>query len=152
VIVTAHRGAPVQAPSGVSPLQAKLDGFARAWNALPGTVKHVVVVRDVPYSTDATPDCVERAISRHRPAGTACAIPRRVALAPDPEATAAASGISPRGRLVDLTRFICDQRRCFPVVGGVLVHKDTGGHLTSLFARTLGPYLLADIDRALAGH
>ena len=31
---------------------------------------------------------------------------------------------------------------CFPVVGGVLVHKDVG-HLTRQFSTTLGRYLLS---------
>jgi hypothetical protein len=36
---------------------------------------------------------------------------------------------------------MCNRRKCFPVVGGALVHKDTH-HLTRVFARTLGPFLL----------
>jgi len=40
-----------------------------------------------------------------------------------------------------MTRFMCDRRRCFPVVGGALAFKD-GQHLTDVFATTLGPYLL----------
>jgi hypothetical protein len=43
--------------------------------------------------------------------------------------------------LIDLTHFMCSRTRCFPVVGGALVHKDVT-HLTRVFARTLGPYLL----------
>ena len=39
-----------------------------------------------------------------------------------------------------MTPFICDQRSCFPVVGGVLVFKDQN-HLTEVFGRSLGPYL-----------
>jgi hypothetical protein len=52
--------------------------------------------------------------------------------------------------VVDLTPHFCGRRRCFPVVGGVLVHKDTD-HLTRRFSRTLGPYLLRATDRILAG-
>ena len=39
-----------------------------------------------------------------------------------------------------MTRFICDRRWCYPVIGGALVYKDDN-HLTEVFARTLGPYL-----------
>ena len=49
-------------------------------------------------------------------------------------------------RLVDMTPFMCDRRRCYPVVGGALVHKDEH-HLTAVFAGTLGPYLRRQVDR-----
>ena len=42
---------------------------------------------------------------------------------------------------VDLTKFFCDSRQCFPVIGGALVYKDAT-HITSVYGRTLGPYLL----------
>jgi hypothetical protein len=71
---------------------------------------------------------------------------RRMVLAPDAE-VAAARRLRARGaRVVDLTRYFCNRRRCLPVVGGVLVHKDVD-HLTQLFAATLGPFLLHRIDR-----
>jgi hypothetical protein len=57
---------------------------------------------------------------------------------------------SSRVRLVDLNRFICDRRRCYPVVGGALVYKDQH-HLTAVFATTLGPYLQRAVEAALAG-
>ena len=146
VVVSGHRGQKIVVPPGQSEMTAKMNGFARAWNALPRSVKHVVVVRDVPYITERTQDCVGRAIAGHRPAGSACAIPRRVALSADPAALAAQQGLSPRAEAVDLTRFMCDRRACPPVIGGVLVHKYIG-HITALFSRTLGPYLLAAVDR-----
>jgi hypothetical protein len=52
-------------------------------------------------------------------------------------------------RAVDLTRFFCDRRRCYPVIGGALVFKDPT-HLTGVFATTLAPYLLRAIDGALS--
>ena len=56
---------------------------------------------------------------------------------------------SARGaRVVDLTRQFCGRRYCFPVVGGVLVHRDAD-HLTQLFAHTLGPFVLRRVGRLL---
>ena len=79
-------------------------------------------------------------------AGSVCALARRSALDADPAAVAAArSGARVHG--VDLTRFICDSRRCFPVVGGALVYKDQH-HLTTVYAQSLGPYL----QRAVEGR
>ena len=45
---------------------------------------------------------------------------------------------------------MCDARRCFPVVGGALVHKDEH-HMTTVFARTLWPYLARRVDRLVKG-
>ncbi len=73
-------------------------------------------------------------------------MPRARALPPDPAAAAAEQAESPRFQLVDLTPFFCDDRSCYPVVGGVLVHKDVN-HITRRFAETLSPYLA----RALGG-
>ena len=50
--------------------------------------------------------------------------------------------------MIDLTPFMCSQRLCFPVVGGVLVHKDKT-HITNVFAGTLGPFVLKGVDRLL---
>jgi hypothetical protein len=127
-----------------------LAGFARAWRAVPRSVERIVVIRDTPKSEPATHACIERAVDRHRRAGSACALARRAAVQADPAAVAAARMRSHRVRVVDLNRFICDRRRCYPVVGGALVYKDQH-HLTSVFATTLGPYLLRAVDRALTG-
>ena len=75
-----------------------------------------------------------------------CAIPRASSLSEDAAITAAQRLASPRITPIDLTDFMCDAKNCFPVVGGVLVHKDIG-HMTRTFSETLGPYLL----RALTG-
>ncbi|MEA2194433.1 MAG: hypothetical protein QOG42_867, partial [Solirubrobacteraceae bacterium] len=57
-------------------------------------------------------------------------------------------GHDPRVHLIDLTKFMCGPRLCYPVVGGVLVHKDKT-HITPLFAGTLGPFLLQRVSRLL---
>jgi hypothetical protein len=138
-----HTTIRVQAKPGQSEFEAEVDGYQRAWRALPRTVKHIVVVRDTPYVPVGTMDCVERAMDRHQRVGTRCAVPR--AVAPDAAAVAARRLHDPRVRVVDLNRFICDRRYCYPVIGGVLVFKDLD-HLTPTFATTLGPFL----DRRVA--
>ena len=49
---------------------------------------------------------------------------------------------------IDLTAQFCDARLCYPVIGGALVHKDTD-HLTQVFSRTLGPFVLRAVDLVL---
>ena len=43
--------------------------------------------------------------------------------------------------VVDMTRYFCDSARCYPVIGGALVHNDID-HITATFARTLGPFMV----------
>ncbi|HEX2105034.1 MAG TPA: SGNH hydrolase domain-containing protein, partial [Solirubrobacteraceae bacterium] len=119
----------------------EVQGYLDAWRAVPPSITRIVVIRDTPVRPPATFGCVTAAIRRRLPAGQVCAIPRGVALRHDPAAVAArrAGG---RVVLVDMTRYFCDARRCFPVVGGVLTHKDTG-HITAAYGRTLAPYLAA---------
>ena len=144
-----HRGGGVVLPPGATPLETKIEGYIDAWKALPASVEHVYVIRDVPYDTSRTPRASgARCPRRNARPGSACARSRSAALEPDPAVLAAQRLASPRVRVIDMTRYMCDRRRCFPVVGGVLVHKDVG-HLTRHFSTTLGRYLLRELDGCL---
>jgi hypothetical protein len=147
VFVSENAYAGVTIPSGQDPFAAKVAGYTNAWNALPASVKHIIVIRDVPINAITTDACITRAIAQRQRAGVVCALPRSAAVVPDPAAVAATQLRSPRVQIVDLTPFMCDTQLCYPVVGGALVHKD-GNHLTRGFATTLGPYLLRDLNRA----
>jgi peptidoglycan/LPS O-acetylase OafA/YrhL len=129
------------------PTYARVDaeaGYLRAWRLLPRSIRRIIVIRDTPKARLSTDDCVERALDDRVPAGTACRLDRGRALAPDPQVAAAHRLTGRRVQVLDMTRFICDRRWCYPVIGGALVYKDDN-HLTEVFARTLGPYL----DQAL---
>jgi len=148
VFVSQLASASVRAPRGRNRENYQIEGYRRAWRLLPKTVRQIIVLRDTPYSTDNSPLCVERAMRQNRPAGPACAIRRGKAVRRDRAAIATRRDRSKRVHLFDLTRHMCSPRLCFPVVGGVLVHKDAT-HLTSLFAGTLGPFLLQRVSRLL---
>ena len=119
-------------------------GNAAAYGAmldrLPASVRHVYVLRDVPATTVRATACVEGLLHRHRPIGTACASRRSAVVIRDP-GVAAAAARGPRVKVLNLTRFFCGPSRCYPVVGGVYVHKDDN-HMNAVFASTLGPFLL----------
>ena len=134
---------------GRSQWDTAVDGYLRAWRALPTSVKTVIVLRDTPKARLDTAGCVQQAIDARRRAA-ACALPRSRALVGDPAAAAAARFRTDRVRLADLTRYMCDARRCYPVVGGALVYKDEH-HMTTVFARTLWPYLAQRVDRLVKG-
>jgi peptidoglycan/LPS O-acetylase OafA/YrhL len=148
VFVVQESGQKWVVPRGQSEYGAEVSGFQKAWRSLPQSVKHVIVIHDTPKDRDSTAACVERAIGRHQRAGLACKVPRGLALDPDAEATAAAHAHMPRVQIVDLNRFFCDRRWCYPVIGGALVHKDQH-HMTVVWATTLGPYLEHDVDRLI---
>lgn len=148
VFVSAHSGGDVIVRGRATQIDTKIAGYIDAWNALPSTVTHIVVIRDTPVSRSGTAVCVERAIASHLAAGTACAVPRSIAIGgPDPEVVAAARLGSARVRVVDLTQFFCDAIRCYPVIGGALVYRDIG-HLTDEFSTSLGPFLRRAVDPA----
>ncbi len=123
-------------------------GYAAAYRAIPRSVKHIVVLRDDPVEEQSPAECLDRLLARHKSVVARCAAPRSAALSDDPAFDAAQQQLDPRLAAIDLTSASCSARLCFSVVGGVLVHKDTDSHLTSLFSTTLGPLLLRQL-RAL---
>jgi peptidoglycan/LPS O-acetylase OafA/YrhL len=143
-----HSGGEVVQPPGMAQWPAQVHGYANAWKALPASIAHALVFRDTPKMRSATMACVQTALDHHRDAGRACAQPRSRALEPDPAAAAAPrQPPTSRVRLIDLTRLLCDKRSCFPVIGGALVYKDIH-HLTSVFSRSLGPYVERQVTAA----
>lgn len=146
IFVSQLAGLGVRAPRGRSAREYEIQGFIGAWRRVPKTVREIVVLRDTPVRTDQTSLCVDRAMRRNQPVGQVCAFPRSRAVRRDPAAIAALRRGMPRVHLVDLTKFMCSPKLCYPVVGGVLVYKDQT-HLTPLFASTLGPFLLSSVNR-----
>ena len=119
----------------------EVKSYQRAWKKLPPTIERIVVLRDNPHAKDDSVACVERAIRDRNDAGRTCPNPRSAALSDDLAARAARELQRPDVNVIDLTRFYCDSRSCFPVIGGALVYSQ-GNHLTPTFNKTLGPYLL----------
>ena len=134
-------GSGVVPTGGRTEVQTAVAGYVAAWRALPVTVRHIVVIRDTPKARSFTNECITRAIARRRPAGSACALPRTRAFDPDPSVLAARRLRSPRVQVVDLSRVFCGRRRCYPVIGGSLVYRDTT-HMMPGFAVTLRPALV----------
>jgi hypothetical protein len=148
VITSNHTGGKVVGANGRH-YSAHVVGYAEALKRLPPSVERIISIRDVPRNSHNSMECVARAIRRRIAAGPKCALPRSFALKPDPATPAARRSDPRRVQLIDMTRFMCSERMCLPVIGGALVHKDTT-HLTRVFATTLGPYLLRHVDRAIA--
>jgi hypothetical protein len=149
--MTSNADTPVDVAPGETEAAVKVDGFRRAWAALPPTVRHIVVLRDTPRSTQATFDCMARAQAAGRPLGTTCALARSIALRDDLGVEAVKQLHAARYESIDMTRYFCGLRSCYPVIAGARVNADGLGHLTVTYMRTAGPYLLREVRRLEAG-
>ena len=114
----------------------KVQGHVAALRALPPSVTRTFVLRDTP--TDARVDArlhpprgAPQAHAGHAVRDPAQARPRDATRPRSPRSSSAA-------RVIDLTPFFCSSKECFPVVGGVLVHKDQD-HLTQTFCAHARP-------------
>jgi len=146
IILSANALQPITAPAGASRYQVRVNGLLERLGQLPPSVTSLIVIRDTPRLRLHTYDCVRRAMRDRRPAGRVCALPRKFALPRDPLVAAAQLQTARAAQIVDLSAHFCSATECFPVVGGVLVHRDVDSHITKLFARTLGPYLARAIS------
>lgn len=126
--------------------ERQVRGFIDAWKKLPPSVKRIVVIRDNPRVLNRTRGCVERAMASGQAAGSRCSVPKSKVLIPDPAEVAAKRTDDERVHLIDMTKWFCGSKRCYPVIGGALTHKDTS-HQTQVFNRTLGPFLKREFDK-----
>jgi SGNH domain (fused to AT3 domains) len=149
-LFTAAQPIPIRTSPGQAQVASAVVAYVALWTELPPSVKHIVVIRDNPWNRGLVLACVQSAIERHENAGRRCAEPRREALKTDPAAIAAHQLASPRVQVIDMTRFFCDRSWCYPVIGGALVYRDAT-HLTRMFSVSLGPYLLREVRRLMAG-
>ena len=143
--------APIVVARNQTRLETRARGYLDQWSQLPASVARIIVLRDVPSDRFQTQECVRRAIRLRRMAARMCAVRRAKALPTDAQTVAAERMPGKRAHVVDLSLHFCRPAVCLPVVGGVLVHKDVD-HLTQVFARTLGPYLLRAVNRVIAAH
>ncbi len=148
-IVTSDEPTELVLDRGQSARAAAVAGYIAIWNALPPSVRHIIVIRDNPANHGTVLECVEKAIAKHQHAGQRCAERRSEALKPDPAAIAARQLDSPRVQVIDMTRYFCGPRLCYPVIGGALVYRDAT-HLTRVFAVSLAPYLLREVQALMA--
>ncbi len=151
VFMSSNADTPVAVPAGETYESFKFGGFRDAFEALPPSVKHVIVLRDTPASSQATFDCMARAEAEHRRPGTSCPLARSVALRDDLAVDTVKLLGNPRYQSIDLTDYFCGPRDCYPAIAGVRVNADIFGHLTATYMRTLGPYLLREVRRLQAG-
>jgi len=135
-------------PSNAAEMARAIRGYQQQWKKLPKSVKRIIVLRDNPRTLDSTLPCIEQAMAAGKQAGLACALPRAAALDafPDTIALAARALKKPNYGVIDLSKFYCDAKLCYPVIGGLLVNSDLD-HLTPAFSATLAPFMLRALDK-----
>ncbi|MGB3439929.1 MAG: acyltransferase family protein [Actinophytocola sp.] len=123
--------------SGRSQTDQYREGLEPYWQRWSDTGAKVVVLADPPLNRNVrAQDCVEL-----NPANPlACAVDRPVAHPADP-LTEVAKTTEVRGvTAVDLTRYFCDEDKCYAVVGNVAVYFDND-HMNLEFSRSLKPMI-----------
>lgn len=147
MFVTANADTPIAVAEGETMDDVKTRGFREAFQALPPTVKHIVVLRDTPRSSEETLSCAYAAIMAGKRLSGVCPLERSIAIRPDLAVAAVRRLRSTRYGYVDLTSFMCSATSCYPIVGGTRVTDDVYGHLNMTFMRTMAPYLMRAIRR-----
>lgn len=145
VFLAAYAGAKVGRTGNKGMFATAQAGYREEIRRLLRLVRRVVVIRDVPTAAGGHLRCVSAALREKLDLASACTQSRGRALRRDPLA-AAARAMGSRVKVIDLSDRFCDDRRCFAVIGGALVHHDKT-HMTTAFSATLGPFVL----RALGG-
>lgn len=122
-------------------------GMARMWESLEDAGSDIVAIRDTPTSFPRLPECV----SRHAAEPGACALARDEAFeAADPQLIAARE-TDADVRVADLTAEFCLGGTCPPVIGNVLVYRDSH-HMTATYSRLLAPFLEEAVAPAIDGR
>jgi peptidoglycan/LPS O-acetylase OafA/YrhL len=139
------------APSYLFTAATRRDGSAEvfpadysgAWARLVPDPSRVIAIRGTPRFPFDVATCVDL----HGADSPKCQVPRQLALGEselDLRAQVERSG----ARYVDLTRYFCDERRCFPTAGNLLIYRDHN-HLTPSYVRTLKDAIADEVEAAM---
>lgn len=113
-----------------------VQGMARTWSRL-AELSTLAVVLDTPRPNLDVPLC----LAENPDKAQLCAVSRQAAEADSGAAIQrAAAGLSSPDLVADLSADICPGASCTPVIGSVLVWRDTN-HLTATYVRSLAPAL-----------
>lgn len=120
--------------------EEELALVAKRWQRFADLKLPILTIRPIPHLETRPGDCLPDRIGD-------CVIPRASAVRAN---TIALAARSVRGvHVIDMTDSICPQDTCGPVVGNLVVYRDTH-HLTATYAIALAPYLEQEIARSHA--
>jgi peptidoglycan/LPS O-acetylase OafA/YrhL len=116
-----------------------------AMRPVAATGARIVVVEDDPGVSAASTACVSRVTYS---ATGDCGTPAAFAYQ-DPDRLAQAAKRIPGAVVIPTRQYYCRGDFCPATIGNVIVYRDTAAHVTASYARTLSPYLVEAIERAL---
>ncbi len=125
--------------------QAWQDSLTQLVQRLRGTGASVLVLSQVPDPHSTVPTCV----SGHMDNAAACSPARSDGLNDAGVAAEASATAAGGGQYVELSDLFCTADRCPVIVGNTLVFRDDN-HVTTEYAKVLGPVLGELVERALA--
>jgi hypothetical protein len=109
------------------------------------TGARIVVVADDPGVAATSTACVDRVTyTATGDCGTTAAFAYR-----DPDLLARAASQIDGAVVIPTRQYYCRAEFCPATIGNVIVYRDTAAHVTASYARTLSPYLVGAIERAL---
>lgn len=121
--------------------------YAEAWAPVAARGTKIVVVADNPGVAEAALQCVSRV--GFSPEKDNCGTSTSEAFdVVDPLLKAAS--LVPGAKVVDLRSFFCNDQQCPAVIGNVIAYRDTVGHITGTFSKTLAPYLVKAIQSVVS--
>ncbi len=116
-----------------------------AMRPVAATGARIVVVEDDPGVSDTSTACVDRVTySATGNCGTTAAFAYQ-----DPDRLAQAAERIPGAAVIPTRQYYCRGDFCPATIGNVIVYRDTAAHVTASYARTVSPYLVGAIERAL---
>ncbi|MCH8561203.1 acyltransferase family protein [Nesterenkonia sp. DZ6] len=112
------------------------EGYSQVWSDLAEGSIPVTVILDNPRMQIDLPECV----AEHSEALEECAVDREQAVEASGYAQQKTAAQSSGATAIDLTDSICPEQECAPIIGSVLVYRDSH-HLTATYAATLSSHL-----------
>jgi peptidoglycan/LPS O-acetylase OafA/YrhL len=140
VVVTSERpvlGTPDHPAADPTSFGEIADGMVRYWRQLAAHGIRVVAVKESPEPGRNIPDC----LSRPGNDAAACTAPTSTAIVRDTALDQAVARMGAGAELMDVNSLICRPKVCPPIVGNVVVYRDTH-HLTQTYITSLAPYFL----------
>jgi len=122
--------------AGPEALSVWRTGLASTLRRLSLSAAHVVMLGDTPWSDYDVPVC----LSAHTNSILACSTPVTHAISPSWQKATEQAAKDAGATYVDPTLWVCSSSPCPPVVGNILVYRDSG-HLTPPFAEALAARL-----------
>lgn len=116
------------------------EGFVEMWENFEGKID-ILALRDNQRMDFDVPQCLEQASDPSE-----CATPRDELLTEEqPWDWIGEENIPSNVHLVDLTDHFCVGGECLPIIGNVITLRDNN-HISTLYARTLGPALREELE------